>query len=142
MTCTLRAIGSVFDVDAFLADSDLEGPAVFRRGEPRVPPSPGRPTWGASGFNLAVSQSSGDLDEQVQETVHFLVEREDELRRLGRFPGVEEVCLDFGLGAWNGTDQAAVFPADLLWRVGALDIDLVVSRDPVTPPTWGGKPES
>jgi hypothetical protein len=141
MTCVLRAIGSAFDVDAFLAESEFGSPTVFRRGEPRLPPSPGRPTWAASGFNLTVSPASGDLDFQIQETVHFLVEREDELRRLGRFPGVEEVCLDFGLGPWDGAVQAAVFPSDLLWRVGALDIDLVVSRDPVSG-TWGGTPES
>ena len=72
--------------------------------------------------------SLDDLDTQIQDASLFLREHEDELRRLGRFPGVEEVCLDFGIAWPAGDSQSVLFPADLLWQAGALDIDLVVSH--------------
>lgn len=126
MTCVLRAIGTSFDVDAFLKDSPLDAGAAFRRGEPRVPGRPDSPPRAASGFNIAISEAG--LDDQISEAMHFLNEYEDELRRLGSFPGVEEVCLDFAVRRGGDEDtRSTVFPAGLLWRAGALDIDLVVT---------------
>jgi hypothetical protein len=128
MGCVLRAIGRDFDVDAFLQDSPLPKDAVFHRGEPRTAGEGGTKRV-ASGFNSPVGEAGpGDLDDQVQAASHFLREHEEELRRLGRFPGVEEVCLDFGLSCTAGASQSDVFPADLLWQAGALDIDLVVTH--------------
>ena len=123
MSCVLRAIGTEFDVDAFLADSQLAGTA-FHRGEPR-------PTGGhraASGLNVDVAAGFDDLDGQIQAAAHFLDRHEDELRRLAGFPGVEEVCLDFGIRPIDGAGMTSVFPADFLWQSGALDIDLVVTH--------------
>jgi hypothetical protein len=122
MSCVLRAIGTEFDVDAFLQDSALVG-TVFRRGEPR--PAGGHRA--ASGLNVDVAGGFDDLDAQIQAAAHFLLRHEDELRRLASFPGVEEVCLDFGV---RSTDAGGsnVFPADFLWQSGALDIDLVVTH--------------
>lgn len=133
MSCVLRAIGTTFDVDAFLADSGLRPQALFHRGEARLPGVPGAPTWSASGFNVGVSEEGFlDLAPQVRDAGRFLNEHEDELRRLGAFPGVEEVCLDFGIARKDAAMQSDVFPADLLWQAGALDIDLVVTHYAVT----------
>lgn len=124
----LRAIGRDFDVDEFLKESPLPHESVFHRGESRLPGPPGTKST-ASGFNGSVSAADlHDLDTQVQDAAHFLHEHEDELRRLGRFPGVEEVCLDFGIAWRDVAAQSDVFPADLLWQAGALDIDLVVTH--------------
>ena len=123
MSCVLRAIGTEFDVDTFLKDSQLGG-TVFHRGEPR-------PTGGhraASGLNVDVAAGFDDLDAQIQAAAHFLLRHEDELRRLASFPGVEEVCLDFGLRTPDRSAMSSVFPADFLWQSGALDIDLVVTH--------------
>lgn len=129
MSCVLRAIGTAFDVDSFLKDSPLPHEAAFHRGEPRVPDVPGGSKRGASGFNAPVSEAGfDDLDAQIQDAMLFLRLHEDELRRLGRFPGVEEVCLDFGIPRRDVAAQSDVFPADLLWQAGALDIDLVVTH--------------
>jgi hypothetical protein len=129
MSCVLRAIGRSFDVDVFLAESALRPEAVFHRGEARVPGLPDAPRWSASGFNLALGDEGlHDLEPQLRDAGRFLNEHEDELRRLGAFPGVEEVCLDFGIARRDGAMQSDVFPADLLWRAGALDIDLVVTH--------------
>src|SRR5688572_808050 len=129
MSCVLRAIGTSFDVDAFLEDSPLEAAPAFRRGEPRFAGREDGPRRAASGFNAEVSaESPDDLSEQITHAMHFLNEYEDELRRLGSFPGVEEVCLDFAVRRRAETSQSDLFPAGLLWRAGALDIDLVVTQ--------------
>jgi hypothetical protein len=128
MSCVLRAIGTSFDVDAFLKDSPLEASPAFRRGEPRFAGREDGPRRAASGFNTEVSAADpGDLDDQITQAMHFLNEYEDELRRLGSFPGVEEVCLDFAVRRRAETSQSDLFPAGLLWRAGALHFDLGVT---------------
>ena len=129
MSCVLRAIGRSFDVDAFLSASTIAADAVFHRGEPRAPEKPDGEKRTASGFNARIGESDmDDLEGQLQDAVHFLVEHGDELRRLGSFDGVEEVCLEFAIRRRAGAVQSDVFPADLLWRAGALDLDLVVTH--------------
>ncbi len=125
----MRAIGREFDVDAFLKGSPLDATAVFHRGEPRGPAATAGPQRSASGFSVAVSTGdTDDLSEQLGAATCFLAEHEDELRRLGSYPGVEEVCLDLALPRRNVTVQSELFPAELLWRAGALDIDLMVTH--------------
>jgi hypothetical protein len=60
--------------------------------------------------------------------VRFLSRHEEELQRLGRFEGVESVCLDFAIERKDVAVQSEVLDAELLWRAGALDIDVVVSH--------------
>jgi hypothetical protein len=134
MTCILRAIGQDFDPTSFLADSELKGATPFHRGD-AMPAAAGEGQRGTvSGFNLPISEVDfDDLEIQIQDALHFLRRHEDELRRLAGFPGVEEVCLDFGLPRPDVAVQTDVFPAELLWQVGALDIDLVVTHYAVAP---------
>jgi hypothetical protein len=125
----LRAIGTLFDVDAFLADSALGAEARFRHGEPHASGLAGGARHAASGFNVVISEASvDDLPGQIRDALRFLTEQEDELRRLGSFPGLEEVCLDFAARRREGPMQSDLFPAELLWRAGALDIDLMITH--------------
>jgi hypothetical protein len=129
VSCVFRAIGSDFDVDAFLKDSEFTGVTVFHRGEPRLAGGPPDAKRRASGFNVSIGVAGlDDLAAQIQEAKRFLRQHADELRRLGSFPGVEEVCVDFGIRRRDVAAQSEVFPADLLWQSGALDIDLVVTH--------------
>ena len=129
MACLLRAQGAVFDVPGFLKASPLEpGCVVYRAGEPLVSDTPGGPVRSASGFDLAVGTASADLDVQVVEAIEFLDLHEEELRRLGSFPGVDAVTLEFILPWGDAPAQTTLFPSDLLWRAGALDISLQVTH--------------
>lgn len=124
----LRVSGTDFDPEAFLVESELRAGAnpIYRRGEPRPG---GRDTWQSSGFHVAVSDAElSDLRGQIRDAVRFLSLYEEELQRLGRFEGVEAVCLDFAIDRKDVAVQSEVFDAELLWRAGALDIDLVVSH--------------
>ena len=125
VSCVLRASGTEFDPEAFLVDSELTANPVYRRGEPK----PGEGTWQSSGFQVGVSQAElSDLPGQIRDAVRFLSLHEEELQRLGRFEGVESVCIDFAIDRRDVAVQTDVFDAELLWRAGALDIDLVVSH--------------
>jgi hypothetical protein len=129
VSCVLRAIGTAFDVDAYLKDSRFAAAAVFRRGEPRVPGQPDGPQRAASGINVVVSDANvNDLAAQVSDALRFLREYEDDLRHLASCPGMEEMCLDFSVQRRDVIAQSDLFPAELLWHAGALDIDLVVTH--------------
>jgi hypothetical protein len=126
MSCVLRVWGEAFDTAKFLATSPLDPDTVY---EKDVEISPVRPTRRMSGFNLTVSDIDSDnLEGHILEAIRFLDEYEDELRRLGGFPGVEWISLHFGVQWRDEATQTKTFPSDLLWRAGALDIWLQVTH--------------
>ncbi len=126
MSCVLRAFGDKFKPTDFFDDSPLEPDSVYEKRDPRKPEDPDA-TF--SGFNLTVSDATIDeLEIQILQAMSFLDEYEEELRRLGRFPGVEDVSLDFGIRWREVAAQTDSFPSDLLWRAGALDISLEITH--------------
>jgi hypothetical protein len=129
VACILRAEGALFDVPAFLKDSPLQPGRVYQLGEPLFPDKPGGPARNASGFDLAISAGTpADLEMQTEDAIEFLDVHEEELRRLGSFPGVDAVTMEFGLPWGEAAAQTTLFPSDLLWRAGALDISLQVTH--------------
>jgi hypothetical protein len=125
VTCVLRALGRGFDPEAFLAGSPFTEATPYQIGQP----ARGAQTRSGAGFNVTVSEAGfADLEVQIQEAILFLDTHEDELRRLGRFPGVDEVEIDFGIEWRDTSPQTDLFPADLLWRAGALDIGLRITH--------------
>ena len=150
MSCVLRAHGESFQVHEFLKKSSLQPDSVFQKGDPVASDGKKGSQHSASGFSVSVSEADfADLEGQIREAILFLDEYEDELRRLGSFSGVQGVSLEFGIewrepsfltdlpgvggpGSRTGLRQTPVqtdvFPADLLWRAGALDIWLAVTH--------------
>ena len=130
MSCVLRAHGASFEVKEFLESSSLQPDSVYVKGDVSASTDGGNGAGhAASGFTVRVGESDlSDLEGQVREAIAFLDEYEDELRRLGGFEGVEAVSLDFGVRWRETASQTDVFPSDLLWRAGALDIWLAVTH--------------
>jgi len=129
MSCVLRAHGESFQVREFLEKSFLQPDTVYEKGDPIVTSKQNGSRQPSSGFTVFVSQAGfSDLEGQIREATSFLDEYEDELRRLGSFAGVEGMSLDFGVQWREASVQTDVFPADLLWRAGALDIWLAVTH--------------
>ena len=123
----LRAGGAEFDADGYLAACPFGEVTRYERGDPRWPGFEG--THRTSGFRVTVSRANpADLPTQIDEAIAFLDEHEEELRRLARFEGVEEVELDFTVEWRDLSMQTDWFPPDLLWRAGALDIALRVTH--------------
>lgn len=140
MSCVLRAFGDTFKPADFFDDSPLEPDSIYEKRDPR---KPGDLDATFSGFNLTVSDATIDeLEIQILQAMSFLDEYEDELRRLGRFDGVEEVSLDFGIRWREVAAQTDTFPSDLLWRAGALDISLEITHYLVSADGGSEKPLS
>ncbi len=121
----LRASGATFDVDGFLSSSPFRPAVVYRRGQRRRPASRGVQT--ASGFNLVVSDSDDPLETQVEYALTFLRDKRNELMRLVRFGGIDEIVLDFGCPQGDIASRSGRFPSELLVAAGALSIDLQIS---------------
>ena len=133
MSCVLRANGAGFLVDRFLQESELIPCAVYRKGERRSPVrKPKGQIHETSGLNVDVSKADFDnLQGQIQDAISFLKQHKTELERLRRFPGVDEVCLDFGIAKRDVIAQADYFPPVLLYLAGSLGIGIELSQYPV-----------
>jgi hypothetical protein len=127
--CVLRASGKTFDVDAFLKGSDFKPSVVYRKGQRRKPASRGSQV--SSGFNLTVSNSD-EPKRQVDDALAFVRDNREELLRLGRFGGVDDVILDFAIAQREFVAHSAELPAELLTLAGSLGIDIHVSSYLVT----------
>lgn len=140
VSCVLRAYGSEFDVDRYLAQVELTELLIIvrRKGLRRYERQENPDT--ISGFNLTVSEAEfTDLDGQQADALAFLKKYERELELLAAFPGVQDVVLDFGIEDRDVAAQADYFSPELLGRMGRLNIGLVVSRYPRDePPTETG----
>lgn len=132
MSCVLRAWGEAFQVASFFEKSPLQPDDVYEKGVSAAADSGENSGPRVSGFNLTVSEAGLEkLDVQIVEAILFLDQHEDELRRLGSFPGVEGVSLDFVIH-WRKVEALSyIFPSDLLWRAGALDISLQITHYPL-----------
>jgi hypothetical protein len=133
VAAVLRAAGSDFDVDAFLAGCTLPVLQEYRRGEPLDPAHPSGRLNRLSGVSVEVSEAGFDqFAEQVAEAVAFLGAEGEQVRRLVGWPGVEGVTLDFGLAWRDVVAQTYHFPADLVRLAGALGLALELSHYPVS----------
>jgi len=122
--CVLRASGAKFDVDSFLRNSPFKADVVYRKGQRRRPASRG--AQAASGFNVVISESD-DPQVQVEKALVFVRKYHDELLRLVRFGGIEDVILDFACPQKEFVARTARLPAELLTAGGALGMDVQVS---------------
>jgi hypothetical protein len=131
MSCVMRADGASFDAEAFFARTSLPVIAKHRAGEPR---RPGVAPSTRSSINVSVSDADFDnLEQQVQDAMHFLERHAPEVRRLVTFPGVEDVTLDFGLQRRDVPAQSDSFPARLVALAGAVGVGITVSQYEIAP---------
>jgi hypothetical protein len=116
--------GANFDVDSFLKTSGFRSTVVYRKGQRRRPASRGQQK--TSGFNVTISESD-DPKKQVEQALAFLTRERDELLRLVRFGGVNDIILDFAFPQREYVTRTARLPAELLTAAGALGIEIDVS---------------
>lgn len=128
MSCVLRATGSDFAVDTFLATSKLSSCHVFHKGEPKSKTKSEGQRNQSSGFNAGVSTADfSDLPGQIEEALWFLQNNESELKQLAEYSGVETVQLDFPVDQKDVAIQNNIFPPKLLLLCGQLGIELNLS---------------
>src|SRR5260221_6252954 len=120
MSCYLRAWGTTFDVDAFLAVTPMAWDPIWRKGQKKQIVLKGRKAeHDDAGVTTLVTDVGDTLEAMAPGAIAFLVANEAEVQRLASYPGVERVCLDFGV-AWYD-DMAAQYsrlPPELLKLAG------------------------
>ena len=122
--CVLRASGDYFEPQRFLDDSAFLPCNVFRKGERKAQ----NRSWTSSGFTVVVSEASGDdLAQQIQDAIEFLRMHGEEIVRLRRFEGLDDVDLDFGVNRKNGFLQSSYLPPELVTLAGALGVGVEIS---------------
>lgn len=133
MTCILRASGTDFDVDAFVAGSALTPHSIWRRGGSRYPQaSPGGDRHDTSGLRILVSKAEfSDLSLQVADAVEFLQQHHDAVGALAANEGVTYACLDFGAEMSPPDWASFTFPPELLSLAGAAGVAVCLSVYPV-----------
>ena len=134
MSCMLRVGGTDLDVDALLSECEISPVSMSRKGEPRFPASqPTGPVHMSSAANFDVSGADfSELQIQVNDALVFLRLHESFVRRLRSFPGVEDLCLDFGSNIRPPGWCSFSFPPELLLAAGSMGVSLVLSVYPMS----------
>ena len=133
MSCVLRVNGTELDLDELLSKCEIDPVAVFRKGYPRSASKPTGSVHSVSGANFDVSRADfSELKLQISDALVFLKENESFVRRLRSFPGVEELCLDFGADIQPPGWCSFSFPPELLVAAGSQGVSLVLSVYPVS----------
>lgn len=90
----------------------------------------------SSGANFRISDADfSELDEQVSDTLIFLEENKERLRRIRVFPGLEYFTIDFAADIdRQGFSKSFKFPNELLVLAGSLGISLELTVYPFTEP--------
>jgi hypothetical protein len=132
MSCILRVGGTDFDVDGFIASSELEPYSSWRKGEQRFATSTDITDINkSSGIRIVASDADmSNLADQIDETISFLRERQGELTTLAAMPGVDYAVLDFGCEIRPPGWSSFTFPPELLALAGTAGISLCVSVYP------------
>jgi hypothetical protein len=129
-------MGDEFDPQAVLPALSLRPYAVFRKDERCFPDDPRSETChSAGGFKCEVSSADGNLEEEIRDAAEFLKEHLDDLARLRDLPGVEWMCLDFGIYLRIDGERCVVqydyLPPELLRLAGELGIGIELSLYPI-----------
>jgi hypothetical protein len=126
--CCLTAIGSNFDVDAFMSHSAWRDFAsIHHRGEATHLIT--QPVQQHSGLSFGISDLDEDeLEPQVRDAMEFLRRERDEIQRLAAFPGVE--LLEFRMGLFWRRDTLCQFhtlPGEFLRLAGEVGVAVTLS---------------
>lgn len=132
MSCILRASGSTFEADSFIAQTSLVADSLWRKGEKRFPLNKSREeTNDSSGIRVVASEADfSDLAQQIDDVILFLRQNQVAVTELVSFPGVECAVLDFGAEIYPPGWASFTFPAELLRLAGATGVSLCLSVYP------------
>ena len=133
MSCYLRVNGRRFNMDAYLKKHPCEITAIHRRGELMFKHKAKGPKVKCSGFNILISNPGfKNLKQQIRDALFFLKNKEnaEQISILVKYPGVEDVILDFGVSR-KERDKHPVkwyyFPSEILKLAGSLNVGLEIT---------------
>ena len=132
MCCILHISGVNFNVDAFIAKSNVRPYKVFYKGEPRLKTKPYGQKMERSGLSILVSKADFDnMERQVKDATSYLKRNKQKLMHIARTKGIQYATLDFGIDCQiNGEKQlvqSEVLPSKLLQLAGNLKLSIELS---------------
>lgn len=135
MSCILRISGKNFDVDAFIKQSLLVAYSFWRKGERRFPDgaeSSINKINDSSGIRILASEADfSELSKQIEETIVFLQNTHEEIKKITSLPTVEWATLDFGAEIHPPGWSSFTFPPELLSLAGFAGVSLCLSVYPI-----------
>ena len=121
-------MGLDFDVESFLATSSLVADYIYHRGERSGHKNQ---PFDSSGFSVTISETGfGHLNLQIPAALDFLRDKEEELERLMRFPGLKDMRVVFTYCPGNAAMRSEYFSPELLRTAGSLSIGIALSVYP------------
>lgn len=133
MTCMLRAGGTDFDVDEFVAHSPLVIDSLWRKNERAFPGSKTSTRVNrTSGLRVLASEADfAEFEQQVEDVVLFLTQNLEAVGKLASYLGVDGAMLDFGADIHPPGWASFTLPSDLLRLAGAAGVSICLSVYPV-----------
>ena len=133
MSCVLRLSGTEFNVDDFVAISDLHTYKIWHKGEPLFRKSPEKGLMIRSGLTAMTSNAGfEEYEKQVEETIEYLKENKTKLSHILTTKEIEYATLDFGINLWPDKLRSGIantrFPNELLRLAGELGLSLELSE--------------
>ena len=131
MSSVLRIGGKELDITQLLRDVNITPFRTWRRGECRVPGNPTGKICTDSGLVYSVSSAEmDDFERQLKEATSFLTEHRAQLNKLVSYPGVEYVCLDFGIHLRRAYPHTDRLPSTFLRAAAESGVSVELSHYP------------
>jgi len=113
MSCVLRVLGENLDIDGLLVKQKPIPVATWKNGEERLLKGLFHVN---SSANFDVSDAgSEELSRQISDAELYLARNSDEIMKIMKVKGLEEMMLDFSISTRPGfVTQTRFFPAKLL----------------------------
>jgi hypothetical protein len=129
MSCILNIVGENFDVDTFVAESQLVPYKISYKGTPRFKSNPDSKKHEFTGCSIEVSSATFDeFNAQVTDAIQYLKDNSEKLKMISLTNDIEHAFLDFGVDYDEDKFvQGRFFPHELLKIAAALGISIKLS---------------
>jgi hypothetical protein len=136
MSCILNIGGRNFDIDDFVAKSELRPNRKGYKGQPMFKTKPEGERLAHSSISIEISKAGFDnLKKQIAETIRYLKRHKNKLSHVSATKGIDYAVLDFGvdlrIDRKKVLTQSETFPRELLKLAGDIGIDIELSIYPV-----------
>jgi len=132
MSCMLRIAGKNLNIDKLLSKTNFVPQAFYRKGEAKFKKTqPKGEKNKRSGASFRVSTANYDqFEKQKREAITFLKTNRREIRRIMKWPGVDEGELDFGIHSRDVIIRCDYLPPELIKLAGSLGLGIEISQYP------------
>ncbi|MFY0254333.1 hypothetical protein ACDQ55_10310 [Chitinophaga sp. 30R24] len=129
MPCNLIIAGKNFDISSFLSATRLRVVKKRNKGEPRFPLRPNGEKLPYSFLTIKTSKADfTDLNTQVKDILRYLKRHRDQLLRIKKTKGIDQISLDFGIEFSSGKSSMQIFmPVELVSLAAEFGISIQVS---------------